>query len=136
MKKEPEEFVQGDRATGKSWLILFFLYVLVLLWLEPFIDLLMSLAPPNPELGAIQAFNEKKKYIATVAFGISRSLPILMFLWIAYRILMGARIPPKGLKIPFTVKVIKGDQAKMAGLSMIALSMILLFRELLIMINA
>lgn len=136
MKKDKEEFVNADKETGKNWLIFFFVYVLVLLWLEPLIDALLSLAPPDKELGAIQAFNEKKKYIATLAFGIARSLPILLFLWLAYRVMLTGRVPPKGMKIPFTIKVIKGEQAKMAGLSMIALALILLFRELFIMINA
>lgn len=133
--KDKEEIVHADRSTGKSWLILFFCYVLVLIWLEPLIDTLLALNPPDKELGAIQAFNERKNYIATIAFGVARSLPILLFLWLAYRVMLTGRIPPKGLKIPFTVKVIKGEQAKMAGLSMIALSLILLFRELYMMIN-
>lgn len=136
MKKEKEEFEYADKATGKSWLILFFLYVLVLLWLEPLIDTLLSLNQPDKELAAIQAFNEKKKYIASIAFGIARSLPILLFLWLAYRIMLCNRVPPKGMKVPFTVKVIKGEQAKMIGLSMIAMALILLFRELFLMINA
>lgn len=136
MKKDKDEYVQGDRETGRNWLILFFLYLLVLIWLEPLIDTLLTLNPPDKELGAIQAFNEKKRYIATIAFGIARSLPILLFLWLAYLIMLGGRIPPKGMRIPFTVKVIKGQQARMAGMSMIALAMILLFRELFLMINA
>jgi hypothetical protein len=134
--KDEEEIVNADKRIGKSWLILFFLYILVLLWLEPLIDALLSLNPPDKELGAIKAFGDRKDYIATIAFGISRSLPILLFLWLAYRILLTGTIPPKGLKIPFTVKIIKGEQARMAGISMIALSLILLFRELFMLVNA
>jgi hypothetical protein len=134
--KDEDEVVYADKSAGKSWLILIFLYVLVLLWLEPLIDMLLSLDPPDKELGAIQAFNNRKTYIASIAFGIARSLPILLFLWIAFQILISERIPPKGLKIPFTVKIIKGDHAKMAGLSMIALALILLFRELFLIVNA
>lgn len=133
--KDEEEVVYADKSTGKSWLILVFLYVLILLWLEPLIDMLLSLDPPDKELGAIQAFNNKKAYIASIAFGIARSLPILLFLWVAYRIMLTGRIPPKDFKIPFTVKIVKGDHAKMAGLSMIALALILLFRELFMMVN-
>ena len=136
MKNEKEEFVHADKATGKSWLILFFVYVLVLIWLEPLIDTLLAMNPPDKELGAIQAFNERKNHIATIAFGVARSLPILLFLWLAYRILLTGQVPPKKMKIPFTVKIIKGEQAKMAGISMIALGLILLFRELFMMINA
>ena len=133
--KDEDEVVYADKSTGKSWLILVFLYVLILLWLEPLIDMLLSLDPPDKELGAIQAFNNKKAYIASIAFGIARSLPILLFLWVAYRIMLTGRIPPKDFKIPFTVKIVKGDHAKMAGLSMIALALILLFRELFMMVN-
>ena len=134
--KDEEEFVKGDSRVGKNWLIVIFLYLLLLLWLEPLIDFLLTLNPPDKELGAIKAFNERKAYIATVVFGVARSLPILLFLWIAYRILLSERIPPKDMKLPFTVKLIKGQQAKMAGMSMIALSLLLLFRELYMLVNA
>jgi hypothetical protein len=134
--KHDDEYVKGDRQMVKTWLIVFFLYLLVLLWLEPLIDFLLTLNPPDKELGAIGAFNEQKAYIAAIAFGIARSLPILLFLWIAYRVLLSAQLPPKGLKLPFTVRIIKGQQAKMAGMSMIALSLLLLFRELYMMVNA
>lgn len=134
--KNDDEYVTGDKQIGKTWLIVFFLYLLVLLWLEPLIDFLLTLNPPDKELGAFKAFNEQKAYIATVAFGIARSLPILLFLWIAYRVLLSAQLPPKGMKLPFTVKVTKGQEAKMAGMSMIALSLLLLFRELYMLVNA
>jgi len=134
--KNDDEFIIGEKHVGKTWLIVFFLYILFLLWLEPLIDFLLTLNPPDKELGAITAFNEQKAYIATVAFGIARSLPILLFLWIAYRVLLTTQLPPKGMKLPFTVKIIKGQQAKMVGISMIALSMLLLFRELYLLINA
>lgn len=134
--KDKDEFVTGDKQVGKNWLILIFLYLLLLLWLEPLIDFLLSLNPPDRELTAIKAFNQQKAYIATVVFGVARSLPILLFLWIAYRILLSEQIPPKGMKLPFTVKLIKGQQAKMTGMSMIALSLLLLFRELYMLVNA
>ena len=134
--KDQDEFVTGDKQVGKNWLILIFLYLLLLIWLEPLIDFLLTLNPPDKELSAIKAFNQKKTYITTVVFGIARSLPILLFLWIAYRIFLSERIPPKDMRLPFTVKLIKGQQAKMAGMSMIALSLLLLFRELYMLVNA
>jgi len=135
-RRDDDEYLDGDRRTGKNWLIIFFLYVLCLLWLEPLIDFLLSLNPPDTELAAINAFNNHKIHIAKIAFGIARSLPIILFLWLAYRSIVTERIPPKGMKIPFTVKLIKGLQAKMVGVSMITLGMILLFRELYLMVNA
>jgi len=134
--KDQDEFVTGDKQVGKNWLIVIFLYLLLLIWLEPLIDFLLTLNPPDKELGAIKAFNQKKAYITTVVFGMARSLPILLFLWIAYRIFLSERIPPKDMRLPFTVKLIKGQQAKMAGMSMIALSLLLLFRELYMLVNA
>jgi len=133
--KNDDEFISGDKRLLKNWLIIFFLYLLLLIWLEPLIDFLLALNPPDKELGAITAFNQLKIHIATIAFAIARSLPILLFLWIAYRSLLSEQIPPKGMKLPFSVKLIKGQQARMAGLSMVALSLLLLFRELYIMVN-
>ncbi|MGD8642429.1 MAG: hypothetical protein PVG89_17460 [Gammaproteobacteria bacterium] len=135
MRNDNDEFVPGDPQVGKSWLIIFFLYVLLLVWLEPLIDFLLTMNPPDKELGAIQAFNEQKAYIAGIAFGIARSLPILLFMWVAYRVMLSGRIPPKGMKVPFTVKLIKGQTARMAGMSMIALSLLLLLREMYLMVN-
>ena len=134
--KDSDEFQEGYRNLAKNWAIVILCYILLLLWLEPLIDKLLALTPPDLEMAAIAAFNEKKAHLTTVVFGVARSLPIILFLWVAYQVVISSRLPPKGLKIPFTVRVIKGDQAKVIGIAMIVMSLLLLFREVHLIVNA
>ena len=134
--KNREEVEEGNRSIAINWAIVFFVYLLLLIWLEPIIDLMLGLNPPDMEMSAFQVFNEKKAYVTTVVFGIARSLPILLFLWIAYQVVATTRLPPKGLKMPVTVRVITGDQARVIGYAMIVVALILLFREVHLIVNA
>lgn len=134
--KNKEEYEEGNRATARNWAIVFFSYLLLLLWLEPIIDLMLGLSPPDMEMSALNAFNEKKAYVAAVVFGFARSLPILLFLWIAYQVVVTMRLPPKGLRVPVTVRVIKGEQARIIGFAMIVVALILLLREIHLIVNA
>lgn len=135
MKKNKEEFIEGDKRVQKTWLIGIGIYVIFLIWLEPVIDMILSLTPLETSASALEAFNQKKHYIATIAFSMARSLPILLFLWLGIQSLLQQRIPPRGLKLPFTVKLIKGPQARMGAMLMIAVSLLLLFREVTMMVS-
>lgn len=135
MRRDKEEFIPGEPSVLKTWLFFVLLYVLFLLWLEPLIDFLLSLTPPDKSLGAIDAFNQRKRYVATVAFGVARCLPILLFLWLGYQILQSQRLPPKGLKLPFTVKLVTGARARMAGMLMMSLALLLLLREVSMLVS-
>ena len=135
MNRNKDEFVQGDPRVKKTWLIGICIYTIFLLWLEPLIDFILTLAPLETSDRALEAFNEKKHYTATIAFSLARSLPILLFLWVGIQCLQQLRIPPRNLKLPFTVKLIKGPQARMGAMLMIALSLLLLLRELSIMLS-
>ncbi len=136
MKKQKEEIIYADKSVQKSWAILIAIYVLFLLWLEPIIDFLLMQLPMNGSHEAIVALNQKKVYVSAIAFGVARSLPILMFLWIGFQVVQTQRMPPRGLRLPFTVRVIEGPKARMMGMIMIAVSFILLFRELTMLISA
>ncbi len=136
MNKRKEEIIPADKSVQKTWLIFVCLYVLFLLWLEPLIDFMLMQLPMNGSYEAIVALNQKKVYVSAIAFGVARSLPILMFLWIGFQILQTQRLPPRGLRLPFTVRVIDGPKARMMGMVMVAVSFILLFRELTLLISA
>ncbi|MDH5547404.1 MAG: hypothetical protein OEZ43_17610 [Gammaproteobacteria bacterium] len=129
MKRNDEEFVHGDRRLLKNWLILIFIYVLFLVWLEPIIDFFLTLRAPDMELGAIEKYNMQKTYIATVAFGVARSFPILLFMWFGYQVMLTSQLPPKGMRLPFTVRLIKEKNARNMGMLIIVVALILLFRE-------
>jgi hypothetical protein len=130
MSNDKEEIVYGDKTVAKNLLLFILLYVLFLLWLEPLIDWLLSARGPDMDLAAIQQFNQRKVYVSTVAFGVARSFPILFFLWFGYVSMLSGRLPPKNMRMPFTVRVIKGKNAMAMGMLIIAVSLLLLFREL------
>ena len=128
--KNEEEIEKGDPRVAKTWLIGIFCYLLVVLWLEPLIDFLLqwSLTEVSPQ--AIANLAERKEAITEIAFAIARSGPVLIFLWLGYQVYKQGRLPPKGLRQPFVVRIVKGQNAKMVGMMMLALSMLLLLREL------
>ncbi len=130
-----DEYIEGDKSSLKSWLIGLCIYFIFLLWLEPLIDFILSLSPLETSASALDSLNERKHYIATISFSLARSLPILLFLWLGIQCLKQQRIPPRGLKLPFTVRLIKAPQARMGAMLMIALSLLLLFREVSMMVS-
>jgi hypothetical protein len=130
MRRDKDEIIPADRGAQKSWLLFVLLYVLFLFWLEPLIDFMLSAMPPDKAHDAIDAFNQRKVYVATIAFGVARALPILFFLWLGSVIMQTQSLPPKGLKLPITVRLIKGPKARMAGMLMVSLSLLLVLREI------
>ncbi len=136
MKKRKDEIIPADKNVQKAWLIMAALYVLFLVWLEPLIDFMLMQLPLDRSHEAIVALNQKKAYVAAIAFGVARSLPILMFLWLGFQIVQTQRLPPRGLRLPFTVHVTEGPKARTMGMVMVAVSFILLFRELTMLVNA
>ena len=127
--KRDEEFVAGDKEVAKTWILFALLYILFLLWLEPLIDFFLSAKAPDMDLAAIELFNQRKVYISTIAFGVARSFPILFFMWFGYQSMQSSQLPPKDMKMPFTIRLIKGKNASTLGLFIVAVSLLLLFRE-------
>ena len=134
-KRKPE-IILADKQLQKTCLILAALYVLFLLWLEPLIDFFLMQLPLDRSHEAIMALNQKKAYVSAIAFGVMRSLPILLFLWFGLQILKAMRLPPKGMRLPITVVLIEGPRARMIGMIIVAVGLLLLFRELSMMVNA
>lgn len=134
-KRKPE-IILADKQLQKTWLILAALYVLFLLWLEPLIDFILMQMPLERSHEAIVALNQKKAYMSTIAFGVMRSLPILLFLWFGLQILQAMRLPPKRMRLPITVLLIEGPKARMIGMIIVAVGLLLLFRELSMLVSA
>ena len=86
----------------------------------------------EPSHQAIEALNQQKNWIATLAFSLVRSLPLLLFLWLGWQITQSLRIPPKGVRLPISVRVIKGAKARLIGMVMMAVAMLSLLRELMV----
>jgi hypothetical protein len=136
MKQQKPEIIQGDKGLARRWLIVIALYLLLVVWLEPLIDFILMQLPLSPTDEAIAALNQKKRYMSSLAFGVARTLPIMLFLWLGWQIVRSQRLPPKGLRMPMTVHVIKGRKAAMIGMVMVALALLLLLRELTMLASA
>jgi len=85
---------------------------------------------------AIVALNQKKAYVSSIAFGVMRSLPILLFVWLGLQIMGTMRLPPKGMRLPIAVLLIEGPKARMIGMAMMAVGLLLLLRELSMLASA
>ena len=125
--KKPPEIVDGDKDMRWRVLMAVAVYVLWLLWLEPLIDWLLTAAVVDPL--NVTNLNQTKIRVAGMAYSLSRMLPILLFLWIGYRIVTTASLPPARMKFPFTVVRIEGRTAKMFGLLCIGISLLVLANE-------
>jgi len=136
MHRRKPEIILADKQLQKNCLILAAVYVLFLLWLEPLIDFLLMQLPLDRSHEAIVALNQKKAYVSAIAFGVMRSLPILLFLWLGWQIMGTMRLPPKNMKLPITVLLIEGPKARMIGMAMVAVALLLLFRELSLLTSA
>jgi len=136
MKRQKPEIIHGNKDLARRWLIIIALYVLLMVWLEPLIDFILMQLPMSPTEEAIAAMNQKKQYMTGVAFGIARSLPIMLFLWLGWQIMRSQRLPPKGVPMPLTVHVIQGRKAAMIGMVMVAVALLLLLRELTMLASA
>ena len=127
MKKQPPEIITGDKEVRWRLLLTLALYILWLLWLEPLIDRLLLLVVADPL--NVTHLNQLKIRVAGLAFSLSRMLPTLLFLWLGYRVLTSASLPPARMRFPFTVVRIKGRTAKMFGLLCITISLLVIANE-------
>lgn len=125
-KKRPE-IVPGDKELRWQVLLALGLYILWLLWLQPLIDWLLLQVVADPL--NVTHLNQLKIRVAGLAFSMSRMLPTLLFLWIGYRVVTSASLPPAKMRFPFTVLRIKGRTAKMFGLLLITISLLVIANE-------
>ncbi len=130
MNQSKPEFIPADKSLRKNCLILIALYILLLTWLEPIIDYILALAPWDGSQESIIALNERKVYIVTNAFGVARSLPIMVFFWLGFKINQAQRLPPQGMRLPLKVILIEGSKARMLGITLMVVAMLLLLREI------
>ena len=133
-KPDKPEIIQGDKDLRINLFILLALYLLTGLMLGPLMDWSLSLSEPDPL--AFKEMAKQKQFVATIVFGVWRTIPVLFFLYFSFRVVASAKMPPGGMKrFPFTVPVMKGRQASMFGLLIMVASFMLLYRELLLLVR-
>ena len=132
-KKQPPEIIPGDKTLRQNLLLILAAYILLLIWLEPLIDFLLSFDPLYDDPLSINTLNQRKILVSKVAFAIMRSVPIALFFWVGYRTVLSASLPPARMRFPFTVVRIKGKQAKMFGVLIMLVCLILFSREMVLL---
>lgn len=129
MPHTPPEFEPGDKQLRLNLYLLIAAYLLLGILLEPVIDFL--LVPPGANPFEIVALADEKRRLASYVYTVWRLPPILFFLWFGWRVIASLRLPPAGIKFPFSVRVTKGKPARMFGMLLILIALLLLYRELL-----
>ena len=128
--KEPYEMVPGDKSVRLNFYLFCVFYILFIISLEPLIDFVLLLSIDERDIQAIQAINNTKVVITSLAFTFAQVLPLSLITWLGYRILSSAKLPPARMKFPFTVPALKGKKARMLGILLITLSLLLISQDL------
>jgi hypothetical protein len=128
--KKPHEMIPGDKIVRLNFYLVAALYFLILVFLEPIIDFVLMLGVNNSDPQSIINMNQNKVLVSNMAVTVMQVIPMLFIAWFGYRILASARLPPARMKLPFTVPLIKGKNARMIGLLLITLALFLISQDL------
>lgn len=131
--KKPHEFVPGDKNVRLNFYIASAVYLLILVSLESIIDFVLVLGVNNHDPLSIQNMNQNKIMISNMAITAMHVVPMLLIAWLGYRISASASIPPARMKLPFTVPLIKGKNARMAGILLMTVALFLISQDLVIL---
>ncbi|MGD8407573.1 MAG: hypothetical protein PVG50_01755 [Thiohalophilus sp.] len=132
--KEPE-IEYGDKSLRLNLALFIAGYFLLAVVLQPLIDFLLVPDPAAANPYQVMELADDKKQLTGYIYSLWRMLPILFFLWYGWRIIASLRMPPAGMRSPFTVRVLRGKQARMFGMLLILVALLLLYRELLTLIR-
>jgi len=130
MKQLKNKIIPGDVSRRFRWIMVAALYLLLIIWFEPMLDFLLGQMAFELSAEGVAALNEKKLILAAWGFGLLRSLPLLLFLWLGWQVMRSKQLPPPGLSFPFSIYLISGKTAQYIGMGMIAVALLLLLREL------
>jgi hypothetical protein len=133
-EKEPE-IEHGDKSLRLNLALFIAGYFLLAVVLQPLIDFLLVPDPAAANPYQVMELADDKKQLTGYIYSLWRMLPILFFLWYGWRIIASLRMPPAGMRSPFTVRVLRGKQARMFGMLLILVALLLLYRELLTLIR-
>ena len=82
---------------------------------------------------SIILMNQNKIVMTHVVITVLHVLPMLMLGWLGYRVLTSARLPPARMKLPFTVPLIKGKNARFIGILLMMTSLFLIAQDLVLL---
>ena len=128
--RKPVEIVEGDKSLRLNFYISVATFLLLIISVEPIIDfILLSFFDKNtPAL--IEYINKIKLVVSTLIYTVIGLIPAFYASWFGYRVVASSKLPPVLLsgktRFPFTVVVIKGKHAKMFGILIIVVSVVLI----------
>ena len=128
--RKPVEIVEGDKSLRLNFYISVATFLLLIISVEPVIDfILLSIFDKNtPAL--IEYINKIKLVVSTLIYTVIGLIPAFYASWFGYRVVASSKLPPVLLsgktRFPFTVVVIKGKHAKMFGVLIIVVSVVLI----------
>lgn len=133
--KKAVEVIHGDKSLRLNLYIAIATYLLIIILIEPSIDFILLYLFKQNALAAIEQVNQIKIIVSTLIYVLLALIPAVFFSWYGYRIIASSKLPPivslGNAKFPFTVNVIKGKHAKMFGVLIVVVSLVLIFQLIL-----
>lgn len=130
--RKPLEIIEGDKALRLNVYIVVASYLLLIVLIEPVIDFLLPFFFEQKSYAIVEQLNQLKLITSTLIYTVLGIIPAVFTAWFGYRIVASSKLPPVLLsgktRFPFTVVVIKGRAAKMFGVLIIIVSLVLIFQ--------
>ena len=130
--RKPVEIIEGDKSLRLNLYIVIATFILLVISVEPVIDfILLSIYEQNSPV-MLEHINRLKLTVSTIVYTLVGLIPAFYASWFGYRVIASSKLPPVLLsgktRFPFTVVVIKGRPAKMFGILIIVVAMILIIQ--------
>lgn len=132
MRKRPE-MVAGDKNVRLNFYLLLAVYILIIVLAESFIDFVLQARVDIRDPQSVILMNHNKIIMTHIVVTTIHILPLLMLAWLGYRVLMSARLPPARMKLPFTVPLVEGKNARLIGLVLMVTSLFLISQALVLL---
>lgn len=131
--KKPPELVPSDKHVRLNFYLLLAVYILVIVLAESLIDFVLQIGVDIRDPQSIALMNQNKIIMTHIVVTVLHVLPMLMLSWLGYRILTSAKLPPARMKLPFTVPLIKGKNARLIGILLMVTSLFLISQDLVLL---
>jgi len=137
--KKPVEIIEGDKSLRLNLYIIIASYLLIVVLIEPAIDFILVSILEQKSPASIEQINQIKLIVSTLMYVLLGLIPAVFASWFGYRVVASSKLPPVLLSgkthFPFTVVVIKGKPAKMFGVLIIIISLVLIFQLFLYLVK-
>lgn len=131
--KKPPELVPGDKHVRLNFYLLLAVYILVIVLAESLIDVVLQIGVDIRDPQSIALMNQNKIVMTHIVVTVLHVLPMLMLSWLGYRVLTSAKLPPARMKLPFTVPLVKGKNARLIGILLMVTSLFLISQDLVLL---